>query len=237
MHSKLSGCIAVLVLAVCSGAAAQTTVEDFESPEYQEQLDPAWGVTPKTGARARPTYRAYGAFDIGVPVMLDVDRDLVRPGANLHAQGGWDFGYGAIFLHGGWRWIPVDFNRARDAGVDTYGASGRTPLKNPYFGIGLRGQIPNSSRFLPYASVSFDFNFWNFREQGVACGGYYYWWCNGYDVYRFTPGFSGRIGTGIELVSSIYLDLGLGVSMSFEGDFFDKNRAWLEPYLGVMHRF
>jgi hypothetical protein len=90
---------------------------------------------------------------------------------------------------------------------------------------------------MPYASVSFDFNWWNFKERAAACsGGYYYWWCNDYDVYRFTPGFSGRAGSAIYVTQGFYVDFGLGVSMSFEGDFFDKDQVWLEPYAGMLFR-
>jgi hypothetical protein len=218
-----------------SHAAAQSSVEDFESSSYQEQLDPALGVEPQY-ARSRPRYTAYSGADIGVPVVLNVDHDLIRPGANLHVQGGLDLNYFAAFLHGGWRWVPIDYGRAAEANNTTYGTDGRTPLKNGYFGLGLRGQVPNRSRVLPYASVSFDFNFWNLNEEDVACVGYNYWYCYEYDVYRFTPGFSGRVGTAIELGNSVYVDFGVGLSMSFEGDFFDRNESWVEPYVGVMRR-
>jgi hypothetical protein len=241
MHGfRLLSFVTTVLSVVCllpGGALhAQDLPDDFQSPAYQSQLDPAWGVTPTT-SKAEPRYSAFASFDVGVPLMLDVDRDLVRPGANLHAQGGLDFNYLSVFLHGGWRWVPVDFDRAADHGANTYGQTGRTPLKNPYFGLGVRAQIPNASIFLPYASMAFDFNFWNFRETAVSCGGYYYWWCSGYDVYRFTPGFSWRVGTGIEVAQSIYIDTGLGISLSFEGQFFDQTHSWLEPYLGLLHRF
>jgi hypothetical protein len=233
MRSKLAFVmIGLVIVGLTSTAVGQTYEGDLNSPAYKAGLDPAWGVAP---TQTLPQYSAFVTGDIGVPVMVDVDHDLVRPGANLHLQGGWDLGYFAPFLHAGWRWIPVDFDRAADAGQD-YGQSGRSPLKNPYFGFGIRGQVPNSSRFLPYASMSFDFDFWNFREEGVACGGVYYWWCSSYNVYRFTPGFSWRAGTAIELARAIYIDVGLGVSMSFQGDFFDDNQAWVEPYVGVTHR-
>lgn len=184
----------------------------------------------------RPPGSMFGSFDLGVPVVLDVDRALIRPGANLHVQGGLDLGYVAIFLHGGWRWIPVDFDRA-SKGKPEYEGEGRDPLKNPYFGLGVRLQVPNRSRLIPYVSAAVDFNWWNFRESSAACsGGYYYWYCNDYNVYRFTPGFSGRVGSLVHVRHGVYVDFGLGVSMSFEGDFFDRNEVWMEPFLGVAYR-
>jgi hypothetical protein len=85
--------------------------------------------------------------------------------------------------------------------------------------------------------VSFDFNFWNFNETDVACiGGYYSWWCSSYNVYKFTPGFTGRVGAAIEVRNGLYVDLGVNVSMTFAGDFFESNQTWVEPFLGVMQR-
>lgn len=235
MHKLAIFVVGLALIVLDARASAQSSGSDFGSPSYQTSLDPAWGVQPQAARRTRK-YSAFSGVDIGVPVVLDVDRELIRPGANLHLQGGVDLGYFAGFLHGGFRWIPVDFDRADQAGHDTYGGAGRQPLKNPYFGLGIRLQAPNPSRVLPYVSGSFDFNFWNFSETDVACVGYIYWWCNSYDVYRFTPGFSGRAGIAVDLAAGLYIDLGVGMSMSFEGDFFDENMTWMEPYLGVLHR-
>jgi hypothetical protein len=240
----VGSCVGVMLLSashVVSGQAVPTvpiaTWDDFSSPGYQSQLDPAYGVTPGgDGPPVHPASRTFGSIDLGVPLMLDVDHDLIRPGVNLHAQGGLDLGYVAFFVHGGWRWIPVDFDRYAEKGHSQYEGEGRDPLKNPYFGLGVRGQIPNRSRVMPYASVAFDFNFWNFQETDIVCGGFYYWWCADYEVYRFTPGFSGRLGLAVHIAQGLYVDLGMGASMSFEGDFFESNQAWVEPYAGVLMR-
>jgi hypothetical protein len=222
------------------------------------QLDPAWGtgssldesgfsyggesqttqqyISDPYTPPLRPPSSMFGSFDIGVPVVLDVDRALIRPGANLHVQGGLDLGYVGFFIHGGWRWIPVDFDRA-SKGKPQYEGEGRDPLKNPYFGLGIRAQVPNRSRLIPYISASVDFNWWNFRESSAACsGGYYYWYCNDYDVYRFTPGFSGRIGSMVHVRHGMYVDFGLGMSVTLEGDFFDRTEYWMEPFLGIAMR-
>ena len=57
-----------------------------------------------------------------------------------------------------------------------------------------------------------------------------------YNVYEFTPGFSGRAGLAFYIGHCTYVDLGMNVSMSFEGDFFAENQTWLEPYGGVLCR-
>ena len=55
-------------------------------------------------------------------------------------------------------------------------------------------------------------------------------------MYRFSPGFTGRLGAAIEIGAMTYVDLGVGLSMSFPGDFWDRNEKWIEPYIGFMHR-
>jgi hypothetical protein len=233
-----SALLAALLLSAGSLAAAQDASAEngFETSGGEGELDPAWGEAQSDGPELHPRGRSFGGFDVGVPLMLDVDRDLIRPGADLHLQGGVDLGYVAFFLHGGFRFIPVDFDRAADKNHPEYEGQGRDPLKNPYFGFGVRAQLPNRSRVMPYVSGSFDFNFWHFRDEAVACGGYYYWYCAGYDVYEFTPGFTGRAGLAIYLGQGLYVDLGAGVSMSFEGNFFSENQTWVEPFGGLTYR-
>lgn len=236
--------LTLLVLVTSSRVAAQgssgpVSWDDFNSPEYQSQLDPAYGISPyqsSESAPIKPPGRMYGAFDIGVPIALDVNHELVRPGANLHLQGGLDLGYVGFFLHGGWRFVPIDFDRAAKHGHPEYSGQGRDPMTNPYFGVGIRGQIPNRTRLLPYASVSFDFNWWHFRETDVACGGYYYWWCADYNVYHFTPGFTGRLGLAVHIKQGFYVDFGANLAMSFKGDFFEDSQTWVEPFAGVLFR-
>jgi hypothetical protein len=234
---SLSTILASMTLAQDDAPAASEEWEDFESDSYKSKLDPAWGASTGKGPEIYPPGMAYGGFDLGVPILLgDVDRDLIRPGADLHIQSGLDLGYVGFFLHGGFRFIPVDFDRAADAQHPDYHGQGRDPLKNPYFGFGIRAQVPNHTLVMPYISGSFDFDFWHFRDTTISCGGYYYWWCVGHDVYEFTPGFSGRAGLAFHLGQCLYVDVGLNVSMSFKGDFFSNNQAWVEPFSGVMCR-
>jgi hypothetical protein len=229
---------------LCLGAASAQPAPAPASPTdasaalaYEPVYQPAPAPAPHKAPRpSRFRTTPYGGLDVGVPILLDVDRNLIRPGGNIHFQGGLDLGYLAFFAHGGWRGIPVDFDRAAEHGHPEYEGEGRDHLSNLYFGFGLQAQIPNRSRLLPYLSASFDFNFWHFRETAVACGGYYYWYCNDYSVYKFTPGFTGRLGTAIDLAGGVYLDVGLGMAMTFEGEFFDDKEVWLEPFLGIGFR-
>jgi hypothetical protein len=211
--------------------------DDYYGDPMNQGYQPNQELPPQSRwEQAMPPERLFAGVDLGVPVVLDVDRDLIRPGVNLHGQGGIDLGYAAFFVHGGWRWIPVDFDRA-SKGHPQYDGEGREPLKNPYFGIGARLQVPNRTRLMPYVSGSVDFNFWNFNESETACaGGFYYWWCADYDVYRFTAGFSARGGLAVHVANGMYVDLGMGLSMSFQGDFFDRNEVWLEPFVGMAYR-
>jgi hypothetical protein len=233
--SKFRAVRSLSALCVLASAWLPSALSRAPSASAQEELDPAWGESPYASP-SRLTRHMFGGVDLGVPVILDTDRDLVRPGVNLHVQGGVDFEYIAAFIHGGFRWVPLDFENASDTAHPEYEGIERSPLKNGYFGLGLRLQLPNRSRVLPYVSSSFDFNFWNFHEDELVCTGYYYWWCAEKDVYRFTPGFSGRAGVAVQLRGSLYIDVGAGLSMSFEGDFFDRNEKWVEPYLGITQR-
>ena len=211
--------------------------DDFSSAEYRKGLDPAWGVSPPPGAvPVRPPRSTFGSFSLGVPIAMNVDRDFVRPGATLHAEGGLDLGYVGFFLHGGFRWFPVDFDRAADNGHTEYNGYGRDPLRNPHFGFGVKAQLPNRSRVMPYISTAFDFNFWHMYQTQTVCTGYWYWWCGNYDVYEFSPGFSGKVGSAVHIAGGFYVDIGLDISMSFEGKFFDRNEWWMEPFVGVLHR-
>ncbi|MCZ6807282.1 MAG: hypothetical protein O7F08_10040, partial [Deltaproteobacteria bacterium] len=94
-------------------------------------------------------------------------------------------------------------------------------------------QVPDLKVVLPYISGAFDMNFWNFRETETGCNFYY---CSNFSVYRFTPGFTGRAGLGLEVKHGIYIDMGLRYSFTGKGDFFQQSRWWLTPYVGVLVR-
>lgn len=172
------------------------------------------------------------SLGIGVPIILDVPHDNVRPGANIFFFGGADFGFFILGGATGLQWNPVDLNGLPP--VNGVILSGRNPLTRIYLSLPeVRFQIPDLKVVLPYISGSFDMNFWNFLETGVACG---YWYCNTYANYRFTPGFTGRAGLGFEIKGGVYIDTGFQYSFTGKGNFFSESGWWLAPYVGVLVR-
>lgn len=199
-------------------------------PDQMISAPPPATAPPKKGLEVSFTW----SLDIGVPIVLDVPRDIVRPGANLFFFGGADFGFFIIGGETGLQWTPIDFGsgtRLQDGTV----LSGRNPLNRFYFSLPeVRFQVPGLKVVLPYVSGSFDINFWNFRETAVACG---WWYCSLVSVYRFTPGFTGRAGLGFNIKESgVYIDAGFQYSFTGKGDFFAQSGWWLAPYAGVLVR-
>jgi hypothetical protein len=166
---------------------------------------------------------------IGVPIVLNVNRDAVRPGANIFFFGGADFGWFIIGGATGLQWNPIDLNNVPVA------ATGRQPLTRIYLSLPeVRFQVPDLKIVLPYITGSFDMNFWNFAETTVGCG---YWYCSQYSVYRFTPGFTGKAGLGFNInESGVHIDVGFQYSFTGKGAFFANSGWWLAPYVGVLVR-
>ena len=171
------------------------------------------------------------AFQVGVPIFLDVDRSIEKAGGDLSFFAGADFGYFVVGGVMGIGWNPVDVDGVV---VDGTTLSGRSPLHRIFLSLPeVRVQIPDLKVLLPYIGGSFDMNWWNFWETAVACGFYY---CTRFAVYRFTPGFTGRAGLGFDIKRGIHLDVGLRYSFSGKGDFFQRSRWWLTPYVGILVR-
>ena len=171
-------------------------------------------------------------LSIGVPIVLDVPRDAVRPGANINFFGGADFGWFIVGGDAGLQWTPVDLNGQVVNGV---ALSGRRPLNRIYLSLPeVRFQVPDLKLVLPYLSGSFDMNFWNFAETAVGCG---YWYCAQYSVYRFTPGFTGKAGIAFNIKESgVHIDVGFQYSFTGKGNFFNQSGWWLSPFVGVLVR-
>ena len=168
------------------------------------------------------------SLGIGVPIVLDVPRDVVRPGANIFFFGGADFGFFIVGGDLGLQWNPIDLNNVQ-------GFTGRRPLTRIHFSApDIRFQIPNLKVALPYISAAFDMNFWNFAETGVACG---YWYCSTVSVYRFTPGFTGKAGVAFDVKESgVHIDVAFQYSFTGKGNFFEESGWWLAPVIGVLVR-
>lgn len=169
------------------------------------------------------------ALQIGVPIFLDVPRDVVKAGGDISFFGGADFGSFIVGGAAGIGWNPIDLNNA-----DISGASGRSPVTRLFLSVPeVRFQVPGLKVVLPYISGAFDINWWNFRETDLVCGA---WYCTRSSVYRFTPGFTGRGGLAFEAKGGIYVDVGLRYSFTGKGDFFQQSRWYLTPYVGVLLR-
>lgn len=172
-----------------------------------------------------------GGFDLGVPVFLDVDSNVVRPGVDLHFFGGYDIGYLLFGIDLGAMFTPIDLNNVEGIAPGTN--PGRSPTTRLYFGPEVRAQVPNKSPVLPYVAVTFDANWWHFRETEVACN---FWYCAQVNVFRFTPGFSAKAGLAFRIKQGAHIDIGAKYSYTGAGSFFMNRQQWITGYLGFLIR-
>lgn len=228
---KRGSCLSLVLLYVLAASAAHA------SAHYKAAVPPAPDQAYESYPTEQPPPPEEKGIDkmfqwgigVGVPVFLNVDSSIVRPGADLDFFGGLDIGYVMFALGVGIMWTPVSASNipGAEAGL------GRSPLTRLYFFPEVRFQVPNESLALPYLSGTFDANWWNFRETGVNCG---WWYCTQTSVYRFTPGFTGKVGVALEIKRGIHIDMGMKYSLSGKGDFFARTEWWLTPFVGVIVR-
>ncbi len=177
-------------------------------------------------------HRGYqGSFSLGVPIWLDVDRNVVRPGADLNFFGGLDIGYAVFGLALGAMWTPINFNS-----IPGVSGQGRSPMTRLYFAPEFRVQVPNNSPMLPYLGITFDANWWRVKETEIICGGVYYYYCARVAIFRFTPGMTVKLGLAFKVSPGSYIDLGIKYSLSGKGSFFFRREQWVTPYLGFLFR-
>jgi hypothetical protein len=169
-------------------------------------------------------------LDVGVMIWNGVDRDIVRPGGTVDVRFGWDYKW----------WVPMFALGFRGNGVNLYNipgvsaAVGRETLTNIFFSAGMRFVTPNRTRVAPFLDGWFDFNWWHLNQTQIICDP---WYCTGYNQYRFTPGFHGRVGMQIRVAPRAELEIGFGAGYTFQGQFFPSNRSWLEPSVGFTYSF
>lgn len=231
-----------------AGAETSTTATVAPTPPPPPPDMVSEPPPPQPGVQHADEGRHLGftwALQIGVPIFLNREvpagltttksgRDIERPGADISFFGGADFGYFVLGGVAGVGWNPIDLNGVTVGGVSL---AGRSPLTRIFLSVPeVRFQLPDSNVVMPYISGSFDMNFWNFRETETTCTAYYYYYCSNYDVYRFTPGFTGRGGAAFEVKHGVYIDVGLRYSFSGKGNFFEESQWWLTPYAGVLVR-
>lgn len=225
--TRIALCTLLGVLLAGSGAVAQEY--HYPTPPPQDQpysTAPAQTPAPKPKVSAHRGFQ--GGFNLGVPIFLDVDSEVVRPGADLHAYGGYDMGYFMFGLDLGAMWTPIDLNK-----VFIGANGGRSPVTRLYFAPEVRVQVPNKSPILPYLAATFDVNWWRFKETEVVCN---IWYCADVKVFTFTPGFTGKFGVAFRAGSGVLIDLGIKYSLSGAADFFNEKQQWVTPYVGILMR-
>jgi hypothetical protein len=180
----------------------------------------------------RVQLRFQGGVDLGVPIFLDVDRDVVKPGASVEAWGGFDIGWVVFDFGLGLMWNTIKTNNIPE--VEAMGGGlGNQPLIRWHFSPGIRLQVPTIDAVLPYVTGRFDANLWQLEALGTDCGWYY---CRGEGRFQFAPGFTGKAGLGIRLKGPWFLDVGMKYSLSGKGQFFERTQWWLEPFIGFLFR-
>lgn len=204
----------------------------YPTPLPQDQPYEPQPVEPPPKPEKVSAHRGLqGGFNIGVPVFLDVDKSVVRPGADLHFFGGYDVGYALFGLDLGAMFTPIDLNDV--PGVQPGTNPGRSPTTRLYFAPEVRVQVPNRSLLLPYVAMTFDANWWHFRETEVVCN---FWYCAQVNVFLFTPGFSAKAGFAFRIKRGGHLDVGAKYSFSGTGRFFADRQQWVTGYLGFLIR-
>jgi hypothetical protein len=222
---------AAIAFLITQQALAQGYEYVYPTPPPQNQPYNPQPVEPEQKEKVSAHRGFQGGFNIGVPIWLDVDTSVVRPGADLHFFGGYDMGYAMFGIDLGAMWTPIDLNGA--PGVPPGTNPGRNPLTRLYFAPEVRVQVPNESPILPYVAMTFDINWWHFKETGIACN---YWYCTQVNVFRFTPGFTAKVGIAFRIKQGAHIDLGAKYSLSGPGDFFTRREQWFTPYLGFYFR-
>jgi hypothetical protein len=213
-----------------ASAQGAWSAEPSQTTTYTSQ--PVEQYPPPSSAEQRAMHRGYqGAFSLGVPVWLNANSDVVRPGADLMGFGGWDIGYAVFGLSAGAMWTPINFYNI--PGVPPGSGYQRSPMTRLYFAPEVRVQVPNNSPIMPYLGVTFDANWWRVKETDIVCGVYY---CTRRAIFRFTPGMTAKVGVAFKVSSGSYVDLGVKYSLSGSGNFFYRREQWITPYVGMLFR-
>jgi hypothetical protein len=187
------------------------------------------GASGVLAQERRVELRFQGGVELGVPVFLDVDRDIVKTGASVKGWGGFDIGWAVFDLALGLQWTAID----TDEIPGVFDPSGTEPLIRWHLSPGVRLQVPTLDAVLPYVTGAFDANLWSFAALATGCGWYY---CRDDGRAKFAPGFTGKAGLGILLKGSMYLDVGFQYSLSGKGSFFERTQWWVEPFIGFIYR-
>ena len=206
------------------------------APVMPATVMPAPSASPVTIAVRDdgPTLRPFQvSVLVEVPIFMDVDSDIVRPGGGVSGSFGYVLNETLVpFATIGYTGNAIDLGNVDDTmypGVPDV----REVLNHFSLSVGIQVQ----HRFgdvMPYVSFAADFNAWPLLETGYVCGSY----CYGYPQFRFTPGFSGRVGMqyAVDESGRFNVDIGLKVGFTGPGDFFEEQEYWLSPYAGLTFR-
>lgn len=223
------GLALVLTASLASAQGAWSTppppTTSFPSKTVEQQ-------EPPSQAKQQAKHRGYqGAFHIGVPIWLNIDRDVVRPGADLYGFGGYDMGYVVFGLSLGVMWVPINFNNIPEAPPGS--SYDRRPMTRLYFAPEFRVQVPNKSPVLLHVGITFDANWWRVAATDIVCGAFY---CVRTAVFRFTPGMTATLGLAFRVSTGAHIDVGVKYSLSGAGSFFLRREQWVTPYIGMLFR-
>ncbi len=221
-----AGRVALLFLGVASMLFGSSAHAQYGDPWANETLAEAQLEDPWAN---RYPHLDFG-LDVGVLLWNGADREVVRPGGTVAARIGYDYKWWAPMLGLGFRGNGVDLSSLQGAPQGTT----RETLTNIFFSLGVRFVTPNRTRVAPFLDGWFDFNWWSLAQTQVVCG---VWYCQGTGLYRFAPGFHGRIGLQIRVAPRADLEIGFGAGYSFRGQFFESNRSWIEPSVGFTYSF
>ena len=164
-----------------------------------------------------------------MPIFLNVDRDIVKPGLSFTGWGGFDIGWVVFDFGLGLQWTGIDTNKIPNV-VQPSG------LRAAHTLVLLAGRAIPSAQRRGSAAVHhrrIRCEPLELRIPRAGCGWYY---CRDDSRAQFAPGFSGKAGLGIHLKNAMYLDVGFQYSMSGKGDFFNSTQWWVEPFVGFIYR-
>ena len=233
MNTHIFAILGALTLLLSTSAAAAQgawSTEPSQTTTYTSR--PVEQYQPTSSAKRQAQHRGYqGAFSLGVPIFLNVNKDVVRPGADLNFYGGFDMGYVAFGLGLGAMWTPINFYNIPEAPAGS--GYGRHPMTRLYLAPEFRVQVPNRTPMLPYVGITFDANWWRVKSSDVICGWYY---CTRISVFRFTPGMTAKLGFAFRVATGSYIDIGVKYSLSGPGSFFFRREQWVTPYIGMLFR-
>ncbi|MGB5372421.1 MAG: hypothetical protein WBN15_01460, partial [Polyangiales bacterium] len=88
----IAGVLALLLSTSAASAQGAWASEPYQTSPYTTGTPGPY--SPPSSARKVASHRGYqGSFNLGVPIWLNADRDVVRPGVDLNGFGGFDMGY------------------------------------------------------------------------------------------------------------------------------------------------